>query len=38
MWTEEQRALSNLILKTIFPKTKNILALLLRMMMIKDKQ
>lgn len=38
MLTKEQRTLPNLILKIIFPKGKNSLALLLRMMMIKDKQ
>lgn len=35
---EEHRALSNLVVKIIFPKLKNILALLLGMMVIKDKQ
>lgn len=35
---EEHRALSNLVVKIIFPKLKYILALLLGMMVIKDKQ
>lgn len=36
--TEEHRALSNLIVKIIFSKLKNILALLFGTMVIKDKQ